>query len=83
MASTSNLGGTIQYFSQDPSTEFGGRASVTVGDDNQRRGFLRVDTGDLNGFSAYVSGVHQTRTCGPNRTRTRPPGSSMPRRCGT
>ncbi|WP_303748972.1 TonB-dependent receptor [Stenotrophomonas pigmentata] len=59
VASTSNLGGAIQYFSQDPSTVFGGRASVTVGDDNQRRGYLRVDTGDLNGFSAYVSGVHQ------------------------
>ncbi len=59
VASTSNLGGTIQYFSMDPSTEFGGRASVTVGDDSQRRGYLRVDTGDINGFSAYVSGVHQ------------------------
>ncbi len=59
VASTSNLGGTIQYFSMDPSTEFGGRASVTVGDNNQRRGYLRVDTGDINGFSAYVSGVHQ------------------------
>ena len=59
VASTSNLGGAIQYFSQDPSTVFGGRASVAVGDDNQRRGYLRVDTGDLNGFSAYVSGVHQ------------------------
>ena len=59
VASTSNLGGTIQYFSMDPSTEFGGRASVTVGDNHQRRGYLRVDTGDLNGFSAYVSGVHQ------------------------
>ncbi|RMH93208.1 TonB-dependent receptor [Lysobacter pythonis] len=59
VASTSNLGGTIQYFSMAPSTEFGARASLTVGNDNQRRGFLRVDTGDLNGFSAYVSGVHQ------------------------
>ena len=59
VASTSNLGGTIQYFSMDPSTEFGGRASVTVGDNSQRRGYLRVDTGDINGFSAYVSGVHQ------------------------
>ena len=59
VASTSNLGGTIQYFSMDPSTEFGGRASVTVGDDSQRRGYLRMDTGDINGFSAYVSGVHQ------------------------
>ena len=79
VASTS--GGTIQYFSMDPSTEFGGRASVTVGDNNQRRGYLRVDTGDLNGFSAYVSGVHQG-TCGPRRTRTRPPASSTPRPCG-
>lgn len=59
VASTSNLGGTIQYLSMDPSTEAGGRASVTVGDDNQRRGFLRLDTGDLNGFAAYISGVHQ------------------------
>lgn len=59
VASTSNLGGAIQYFSMDPATEMGGRASVTLGDDNQRRGYLRVDTGDLEGFSAYVSGVHQ------------------------
>ncbi|WP_447595610.1 TonB-dependent receptor [Stenotrophomonas rhizophila] len=72
VASTSNLGGTIQYFSQDPSTEFGGRASVTVGDDNQRRGYLRVDTGDLNGFSAYVSGVHQDSDmwAAPNQNQT-------------
>jgi len=59
VASTSNLGGAIQYFSMDPASEFGGRASITAGDDNQRRGYLRVDTGDINGFSAYVSGVHQ------------------------
>ena len=59
VASTSNLGGAIQYFSMDPSADMGGRASVTVGEDNQRRGYLRVDTGDLDGFSAYVSGVHQ------------------------
>ncbi len=72
VASTSNLGGTIQYFSQDPSTEFGGRASVTVGDDNQRRGYLRVDTGDINGFSAYVSGVHQDADmwAEPNQNQT-------------
>ncbi|WP_312711311.1 TonB-dependent receptor, partial [Stenotrophomonas sp.] len=72
VASTSNLGGTIQYFSQDPSTEFGGRASVTVGDDNQRRGYLRVDTGHINGFSAYVSGVHQDADmwAEPNQNQT-------------
>jgi len=72
VASTSNLGGTIQYFSQDPSTEFGGKASVTVGDDNQRRGYLRVDTGDIHGFSAYVSGVHQDADmwAEPNQNQT-------------
>lgn len=59
VASTSNLGGTIQYFSSDPSSVFGGRASITMGEDNQRRGYLRVDTGEYNGFAAYVSGVHQ------------------------
>jgi iron complex outermembrane receptor protein len=59
VASTSNLGGTIQYFSRDPASSFGGRIAQTVGSDNQNRSFLRVDTGDLNGFAAYVSGVHQ------------------------
>jgi len=59
VASTSNLGGAIQYLSQDPAAVAGGRASVTVGDDHQRRGYLRVDTGELNGLAAYVSGVHQ------------------------
>ena len=59
VASTSNLGGTIQYFSADPEMEFGGRFAQTIGSDNQQRSFLRVDTGDINGFAAYVSGVHQ------------------------
>jgi len=83
VASTSNLGGTIQYFSMDPSTEFGGRASVTVGDNNQRRGYLRVDTGDINGFSAYVSGVHQDqdRWAAPYQNQT--PRQFNARPCGT
>lgn len=57
-ASTSNLGGTVQYFSDDPSTEFGGRASQTFGSDSNRRSYLRVDTGEHDGFSAYVSGIN-------------------------
>lgn len=59
VASTSNLGGTIQYFSQDPATEFGGRVQQTIGSDSENRTFVRVDTGDHNGFAAYVSGVRQ------------------------
>ena len=57
-ASTSNLGGTIQYYSADPSSVFGGQLSQTVGSDANRRTFLRIDTGDYNGFSAYVSGIN-------------------------
>ncbi|MCC4594026.1 TonB-dependent receptor [Xanthomonas campestris pv. phormiicola] len=57
-ASTSNLGGTVQYFSDDPSTETGVRLSQTVGSDQNRRTYLRLDTGEHNGFSAYLSGVY-------------------------
>ncbi|WDS35971.1 TonB-dependent receptor [Pseudoxanthomonas sp.] len=54
-ASNSNLGGTLQFYSADPSSEFGARVSQTFGSDSAKRTFVRVDTGDLNGFSAYVS----------------------------
>ncbi|EWS78945.1 hypothetical protein AF72_03425 [Xylella taiwanensis] len=35
-ASTSNLGGTIQYYSGDPAREFGGRVAHTLGSDTNR-----------------------------------------------
>ncbi|MDR3447449.1 TonB-dependent receptor [Dyella sp.] len=59
-ASTSNLGGTVQYYTDDPSTTFGGRVSQTFGSDQNRRTYLRLDTGDYHGFSMYVSGVRAT-----------------------
>lgn len=59
-ASTSNLGGTIQYYTDDPSTVAGGRLSQTFGTDQNRRTYLRLDTGDYRGFSMYVSGVRAT-----------------------
>lgn len=55
-ASTSNLGGTLQYFSSDPDSEFGLRLAQTFGSDRTRRSFARVDTGEHGGFSMYVSG---------------------------
>jgi iron complex outermembrane recepter protein len=55
--STSNLGGALVMYSSDPMTEFGGRVGVAVGDNDLRRGFVRVDTGDFGGFSAYVSAM--------------------------
>ena len=56
IASTSNLGGALTYFSSDPKSNFGVSANGTVGSQDSRRVFGRIDTGDLNGFSAYLSG---------------------------
>lgn len=57
-ASTSNLGGTLAFYSRDPSETFGGQANLTVGSDNMRRGFLRLESGAidaLGGLRGYVS----------------------------
>lgn len=54
-ASTSNLGGTLQYFSSDPQSDFGFRLAQTFGSDSTRRTYARLDTGDHAGFSMYVS----------------------------
>ncbi|WP_203309893.1 TonB-dependent receptor [Sphingomonas beigongshangi] len=55
-ASTSNLGGTIQFASRRPSDAIGLAASGTYGSDNTWRGFARLDTGDLGGgLKGYVS----------------------------
>ncbi|WP_269714070.1 TonB-dependent receptor [Caulobacter sp. NIBR2454] len=61
-ASTSNLGGTLQFFSRDPSETFGGMASLTGGSENMHRAFLRLESGaiaPLGGLRAYASIVDQ------------------------
>ncbi|HPN04321.1 MAG TPA: TonB-dependent receptor [Hyphomonadaceae bacterium] len=58
IASTSNLGGALIYTSRDPAKEFGGTINYGVGSENSQRSFLRVDTGEYAGFSAYVSGQY-------------------------
>ena len=60
IASTSNLGGAIEYTSNDPSKTIGGRVSQTIGSDMNRRTFARLDTGEYNGFSMYLSGMQAT-----------------------
>lgn len=55
--STSNLGGALLLHSSDPAAEFGARAGLAFGENATLRGFARADTGDLRGFSAYVSGM--------------------------
>ncbi|MDI1363366.1 MAG: TonB-dependent receptor [bacterium] len=57
-ASTSNLGGTLQFFSRNPSQTYGGQLNVTGGSDNMYRVFGRIDSGaieQLGGLRGYVS----------------------------
>ena len=55
-ASTSNLGGTIEFVSRKPSDTFDLVASGTYGSNNTWRGFARLDTGDLGGgLKGYLS----------------------------
>lgn len=57
-ASTSNLGGTIEFFSRDPQDELGIAGNVTYGDSSTLRAYGTLDTGDLGGFKAYISGAY-------------------------
>jgi iron complex outermembrane recepter protein len=61
-ASTSNLGGTLQFFSRSPTDDFGLQANATVGSDNMHRVFGRLDTGaieSMNGLKGYFSVAEQ------------------------
>ena len=59
-ASTSNLGGTIEFFSRAPQDELGIAGNVTYGDNDTLRVYGTLDTGDLGGFKAYISAAHIT-----------------------
>jgi len=56
--STSNLGGALIYTSSNPKKAFSVSASQTFGSEETSRTFLRVDTGEHSGFSAYISGQY-------------------------
>lgn len=61
-ASTSNLGGTLQFFSRDPSEKLGGEIDLTGGSDNMHRVFGRFETGaieQLGGLRGYISVADQ------------------------
>ena len=57
-ASSSNLGGTIQTYSLDPSMAAGGFATATYGSDDTTHGFLRLNSGEVagggRGFVSYT-----------------------------
>jgi iron complex outermembrane receptor protein len=56
-ASSSNLGGTVRFTSRGPQAERGLTLAQTVGSDETFRTFARYDSGDINGFSAFLSGA--------------------------
>ncbi len=58
VASTSNLGGAIETYSSDPRKEFGADVRHTLGSYDTGRTFVRIDSGDMGGNSAYVSYLH-------------------------
>ncbi|GAA0336903.1 TonB-dependent receptor [Sphingomonas oligophenolica] len=55
-ASTSNLGGTIQFYSDDPRDKLNVTGSGTYGSDNTWRGYARIDSGLIGDtVKGYVS----------------------------
>lgn len=58
IASTSNLGGAVEFFSANPEEEFGVRAEQMFGSDSARRTFAKLDSGELgSGTRAYLAVV--------------------------
>ncbi len=61
VASTSNLGGTVQFFSAEPENKLGMRLDQTMGSSSMSRTFARLDTGLLeSGTKAYFSYAGQS-----------------------
>ena len=59
-ASTSNLGGTVQFFTLDPAETRGATFAQTFGSDSTSRTFVRVDSGRFDGGTKfYLSGTRQ------------------------
>ncbi|PZR37444.1 TonB-dependent receptor [Caulobacter segnis] len=56
LPSYASLGPIVDYFTQQPGETAGGKVSQTFGEDNLTRTFLRLETGEHKGFSAYASG---------------------------
>ncbi|MFM8356760.1 MAG: TonB-dependent receptor plug domain-containing protein, partial [Gammaproteobacteria bacterium] len=47
-ASTSNLGGTLQFFSDDPADDFGVDVNGSLGSDEANRIYTRIDSGEID-----------------------------------
>ena len=56
--STNNLGGTLEFFSYDPTDGFGADANLTYGSENTIRAFARVNFGESDGIRGFISGTY-------------------------
>ena len=67
LPSYASLGPIVSYLTQVPDEEFGGVLSQSLGSDNLRRTFARIDLGEHAGLSGYVSGswIHGDLWRGP------------------
>jgi iron complex outermembrane receptor protein len=54
-ASSSNLGGTLQFYSADPAKTFGGEGNVGLGSHKDSHVFAKLETGEMGFGRAYVS----------------------------
>lgn len=54
-ASSSNLGGTVQFVSRRPTEDFGVDVAGAFGSDSNLRGFVRLDSGALGSFGTRLS----------------------------
>ncbi|WP_431256357.1 TonB-dependent receptor [Roseateles chitinivorans] len=61
-ASSSNLGGTIEFRSLDPSPHRGAHAETTFGEDALRRTFVRLDSGAFAGDTRLAISVVDQRS---------------------
>lgn len=57
--SSSNLGGTLQFYSADPAKTFGLQASQTLGSEKNSRTFVRLDSGASELGAVYLSYTRQ------------------------
>src|SRR3954463_12591070 len=55
-------GGTVAYRTRRPQDEFGGQAVISGGQENYRRGFVRIDTGEWGslGTKAFIAASYQS-----------------------
>jgi len=57
----SATGGTVAYRTRKPTDEFGGQAVLSGGEENYKRAFLRVDSGEFGpwGTKAFIAASYQ------------------------